>query len=154
MSLQSDGIPENHVFYRCDSSDNSGRISTAVSFAYKFLLQLIAVYFAFRTRNVEIEVLNDSRQTTAIVYLTSLILIVTTAFLFTTDTRPNLFGAVVGIAIIVYPTVILGFTFIPKVRGMYMPCEHAWQLACACMHATKYRDPGAIHNTSLTSSSL
>ena len=132
ISLQNDGIPENHLFYHCDSSDNSRTISMGVSFAYKLLLQLIAVYFAFRTRNIEIEVLNDSKQTAAIVYITSLILIIATASSFTTDTCPNLFGAIVGIAIAVYPTVILGFTFIPKVRGVWV---HACMVIGMCMHA-------------------
>ena len=87
-----------------------------VSYGYKLLLQFVAVYLAFQTRKVKIRALNDSKEIAFIIYVTSLILIALVGVSFAVgSTHPTLYTALVGVGRLTYPTVILGFIFIPKV---------------------------------------
>ena len=113
---QVDGEPVMFVFYYCTS--DSHLIWLGLSYAYKLFLQAIAMYFAFRTRKVRIRALNDSKAIAAAIYITSLILVALVGIDLASDaTLPNVNIAFVGFGRLVYPSVILGFVFIPKVRS-------------------------------------
>ena len=71
---------EEYLFYYCSSP--SSLIWLGISYAYKLLLQLTAVYFAFKTRKVKIKPLKDSKEIAVIIYVTSLILVVSVATFF------------------------------------------------------------------------
>ena len=88
-----------------------------ISYGYKLFLQFVAIYFAFQTRKVKIRALNDSKEIAVIIYVTSLILVgLVGVSLAARSSYPNIYAALVAGGTIVYPTVILGFIFVPKVR--------------------------------------
>lgn len=104
-----------YQFYYCTS--DSHLIWLGISYAYKLVLQAVAMYFAFRTRKVKIRALNDSKSIAGAIYITSLILVALVGIdLASGGNLPNVNIVFVGIGRLVYPSVILGFVFIPKVR--------------------------------------
>ena len=116
--FQEKGIIENYFVIHC---------YTSISFywrlflyAYLALLQASALMLAFKTRNVKIKVLNDSKEISAIVYITSVIdveLIVVTIAL--GDYR-NLTAFFYYGGVLIATTVILALVFVPKVYAMYV----------------------------------
>lgn len=115
MIGQDEGIPQMFYFYYCTSPSRD--IWLGVSYAYKLLLQAIAVYFAFRTRNIKIKALNDSNFITAITYVTSLILVLLIALeVGIAEVVLNVQVSIVGCGRLIYATVIIALIFIPKVN--------------------------------------
>lgn len=87
----------------------------AVSYAYKGLLQLVAMFMAFHIRKVKIKALNDSKEIAAIIYINSIILALLVMIEFTFNKYHDLYTALLGLALLVGPTVFLTLLFIPKV---------------------------------------
>lgn len=97
--------------------DNSV-IWIGVSFAYKGLLQILAIFLAFHIRRVKIQALNDSKEIAAIIYINSIILTVLAITQFVLEQKyHNAHAALFGLALLVQPTLFLGILFIPKVSG-------------------------------------
>ena len=100
-------------------------IWVGVSFGYKGLLQIIAMFMAFHTRRVKIAALNDSKEIAAIIYINSIILIVMGASVFGLERYHNIHSALFGLALLIQATMFLGVLFIPNVSGLlflYMIC--------------------------------
>ena len=120
--MQDDGVREVYFFYHCQSTIEN-LIWLAISYAYKLLLQFVAIYFAFQTRKVKVRALNDSKEIAVIIYVTSLILIGLIGVSFATgSTHPNVNVALSSLGRITYPTIILVFIFIPKVYSYTTEC--------------------------------
>ena len=88
----------------------------AVLYGYKGLLQLIALLLAFRTRKVKVKGLDDSKYIAAAIYITSIVLAVTTVSTYTLMDYVNAYPAVVGLGFLLGTTMILGLVFVPRVR--------------------------------------
>ena len=133
-TLQDDGIGEVYFFYHCQGTTVQ-LIWLSVSYAYKLLLQFVAIYFAFQTRKVKVRALNDSKEIALIIYVTSLILIGLIAVGFAVgSTHPNVNVALSSLGRITYPTIILVFIFIPKVREEEINMQCFWKWTCLhCM---------------------
>ena len=86
-----------------------------MSYIYKFLLQVAAIYFAFMSRKVKVKALNDSKEIAAIIYITSLLLVISAIGFWIGLIYLNTSTAVFGLAELLTATVILGLLFIPKV---------------------------------------
>ena len=71
---------------------------------------------AFRTRKVKVKGLDDSKYIAVSVYITSVVLAVTTISTYTLIDYVNVYPSVVGIGILVGTTMILGLVFVPRVR--------------------------------------
>lgn len=84
--------------------------------AYLFLAQMVAVVLAFRTRKVTIKALNDSKQLTVIIYLSTVIITVMIISAAVLSRFLNTDAAVFGGLIMFFTTLVLGLMFIPKVR--------------------------------------
>lgn len=80
------------------------------------LTQLFAVFLAFRTRKVPVKALNDSKYLTIIIYTSSVVLAAMMIGAVLLDDYLNSDAAAFGGLIMVFTTVVLGFSFIPKVR--------------------------------------
>ncbi len=117
--MQDEGVEEVYFFYHCQNS--SVHLAwLGISYAYKLLLQFVAIYFAFQTRKVKVRALNDSKEIAVIIYVTSLILIGLIGVNYAAgSTHPNTSVALSSLGRITYPTVILAFIFIPKVDVYY-----------------------------------
>ena len=74
---------------------------------------------AFGTRKVKIKGMNDSKYVAAAVYVTSIVLAVTTVSTYTLMDYVNVYPAVVGLGFLLGTTVILGLVFVPRV-SMYI----------------------------------
>lgn len=76
---------------------------------------MVAVILAFSIRKVKIKGLNDSKEISAIVYITSIILVLTIVMTLALRDFINVSGAVNAVGYSTAATVVLGFIFIPKV---------------------------------------
>ena len=88
----------------------------AISYAYKGLLQLVAMFMAFHTRRVKIKALNDSKEIAVIVYVNSIILVLLAVVDFALNRYYEVYTALFGLALLLEATVFLTLNFIPKVR--------------------------------------
>lgn len=111
--LQEDGIKEISVVSRCLSTTEPYWIS--LLFGYKAIIQAIGLYLAFKIRNIKIRGLNDSREVSIILYITSVLMIVILVNNFVFGDYIDVDGAVYGIGLSSAVTVVLCLTFIPKV---------------------------------------
>ena len=100
-------------------AQTGSQIWLAVSFSYKALLQLVAIFLAFHIRRVKIKALNDSKEIAAIIYINSIILALLVLTQFTLQYYQDIYSAMFGLALLVDATMFIGFTFIPKVSQNY-----------------------------------
>lgn len=87
----------------------------AISFAYKALLQLAAIFMAFTTRKVSVKGLNDTKEIYGIIYINTLILTVLIVTEFALKSHRDAYFTLYGLAIFAEATLFLSLTFIPKV---------------------------------------
>ena len=118
--VQDDGINEEQYIYVCSVDDSV--IWLGFSFAYKGLLQIIAMFMAFHTRKVKIKALNESKETAAIIYINSIILLLMILNVFIVEEHHQIFDLLFSLALLVQATLFLGILFIPKV------CMHNWNM--------------------------
>ena len=97
--------------YICDPES----IKSAVGVGYMALLQIFAMFLAFGTRKVKVKGLNDSLYIAAIIYITSILLVVIIVVSLLLNSKLNTFTTALSASIFISTTVILGLVFIPKV---------------------------------------
>ena len=85
-----------------------------VLYAYILLTQLFAVILAFKTRKVEIEILNDAKYVALIIYITSIIVTIMVVCAILLSNYLNADGAVFGGLLHIFTTTVLMIVFIPK----------------------------------------
>jgi gamma-aminobutyric acid type B receptor len=90
----------------------------AISYAYKGLLQLVAMFMAFHTRKVKIIVLNDSKEIALIVYTNAIILAMLAVAEFALSVYHEVYTALFGLALLLEATVFLALIFIPRVSSL------------------------------------
>ena len=88
----------------------------AVSYAYKGLLQLVAMFMAFHVRRVKIKALNDSKEIAIIVYINSITLLLLAVVEFSLSSYHEVHAALFGMGLMVGATIFLSLVFIPKVK--------------------------------------
>lgn len=101
----------------CNSS--ASQIWIGFLFFLKFLLQAAAVIFAIRTRKVKIKALNDAKEISVIIYITSVVLTIMVIGVITLDNFRNADAAVFSLGLIVVSTIVLLLLFIPKWYNLY-----------------------------------
>ena len=136
------GVVQIHEYYSCYS--DSQLIWLFMSYIYKVLLQIAAIYFAFMSRKIRVKALNDSKQIAAIIYITSLLLLVSAFGFWIGLVYLNTSAAVFGIAQLLIATVILALLFIPKV-GVCVSNTHN------CVHVLRINLPHSLPLSSLPS---
>ena len=82
---------------------------------YLALQQLVGFILAVQTRKVKIKALNDSKYVAAIIYVSSIVLVVLALVTFTLGDYVNLTEVFFSGGLIVGTTAFIGFSFIPKV---------------------------------------
>ena len=87
----------------------------SISFAYKGLLQLAAIFMAFTTRKVNIRGLNDTKEIYAVIYINTLILTVLIVTEFALKMHREAYNSLFGLAVFAEACLFLGLTFFPKV---------------------------------------
>ena len=112
-SLQDEGINISHFVFVCVT--NESIVWLAISFAYKGLLQIVAMFMAFHTRNVKIQSLNEAIEIAGLVYINTIILVVVIVAGFAFNNYHDTHASLYGLAMIVDATLFLTLTFVPKV---------------------------------------
>lgn len=102
------------MVWQCYITNNSNIVVTVV-LAYLVLLQIIAIVMAIQTRRVKIKVLNDSKYIIALIYISSITVVLLIAVKFALGSVININELLVSGAFFIATTSFLSLTFIPKV---------------------------------------
>ena len=97
------------------SADNNTKIVVAIIFCYLILLQVAAIVLAIQTRRVKIKVLNDSKYIIALIYISSITVLVIGVVQFVLGAVININELIVSGAFFIATTSFLSLTFVPKV---------------------------------------
>ena len=106
---------KNSVWQCYSSGSVSLIIFEIVTFLYLSLLQFAGMILAFQTRKVSIKALNDSKYVTALIYISSILLVAIALTAFLLRNYVNIKMAVFCGGIIVLATLFLVLIFIPNV---------------------------------------
>ena len=113
LGTQADGTTISYDVFVC--LNNNAIIWLAISYAYKGLLQLVAMFMAFHTRRVKIKALNDSKEIAVIIYINSITLALLVVVEFALYKYHDTYAALFGLALLVGATIFLTLIFIPRV---------------------------------------
>ena len=84
-------------------------------YAYLIMLQLVGLVLAFQTRKVKLEGLRDSKYIAAIVYISSITIVVMILVTFALESYVNVGTGIFVFGILALTTLFLILIFIPKV---------------------------------------
>ena len=101
-------------YLRCNSSIFS-RIYAGIAITYKLALQIAALVFAWLIRKVQVTVLNDSRETVATIYSTTVLLITGTFIVLVLTPMIERLAITWSTMLFLIVVINLGFTFVTKV---------------------------------------
>lgn len=104
------------VFYvtRCFSATEEYWFPIIIG--YKVLLQIIGAFLAFNIRKIKIKGLNDSKEISIILYITTIIIIFVVIGTLVFGDYINVDGAVYGLGVSTATHCVLIFIFVPKVQ--------------------------------------
>ena len=112
-------IREDYSVWQCYEIGSLPFIFDCIIFAYLILLQIVGIILAFRTRKVKINVLNESKVVTMLIYISSIVLVVIVLVTFILRNYINVSVAVHSGGVIVLATVFLLLIFVPKVSSNF-----------------------------------
>ena len=115
LCLQNLGIKEEYFIWICYASSTPAFYWRILIYTYLGILQIVGIMLAFQTRKVKVPGLNDSIHVAAIIYTSSLVLVILIVGAFVLDTYLNTFGAIFTLGIMILTTAFLALTFVPKV---------------------------------------
>ena len=101
--------------YRCFDSTEAVAFQ-AVVLAFLFILQIIGIVLAFQTRKVKVKILNDAKEVTGIIYVTSVCVVVIIMTTFALGSFLNTSSVLYNSSILIATTTFLILIFIPKVN--------------------------------------
>ena len=113
MRSQEEGITVTFRVDRCFSETEATWVTIVVG--YKLLLQAIGAFLAFNIRKIKIKGLNDAREISAILYITTILILIVVVSNFVFGEYINVDGTVYSLCVSTSATCVLGFIFIPKV---------------------------------------
>lgn len=116
-TIDEHGITVQYIATTCTSSSEPYWLS--ILFGYKVLIQVTGVILAFKIRTVHIKDLNDTKETSAILYITSILLAIVIIVTLTLGDYQDIDGSAYGFGICTSTTLVIGFTFVPKMIGLY-----------------------------------
>ena len=82
---------------------------------FKFSLHFAAIILAFRIRNIKVNTLNDFKFSSAIVYTSTILIVILIGVLVAGSDYINVFAALVPLLVFLEILVFLLLTFVPKV---------------------------------------
>ena len=86
-------------------------------FVYLAILQIIGILLAFQTRKVKLHGLRDSKFIAAIIYISSIVLVVLALVTFTLRVYINIGAGIYATGVLILTTIFLILVFIPKVQS-------------------------------------
>ena len=112
---QKQGVMEIFFHLRCDSSSIFFDIFIGGNILYKLILHVIALVLALLIRKVEVDVLNDSRETVIVIYASTILLVTISLVIVVLRPPFEILSLAYSIIIFLITTTYLGLTFITKV---------------------------------------
>ena len=109
------GVREFKYVWVCYEASSPSFYWQTFTFAYLAILQIIGIVLAFQTRKVKMPGLRDSKFVAAIIYISSIILVVLALVTFTLRTYINIGTGIIATGIFTLTTTFLAMIFIPKV---------------------------------------
>ncbi len=103
------------MLYQC-FPETIHTIYLVVTLVYLAILQIIGIVLAIQTRKVKIKLLNDSKYIAAVIYISSIALVLIVIVTLVPRIYFNLIEAIFSGSILMATTFFLGLIFIPKVR--------------------------------------
>ena len=103
---------------------------------YKLILHTIALVLACLIRNVKVDALNDSRETVAIIYSSTLLLLFATVVTIINHSSRELIDIMWSIEFFTVSMIHIGVTFIPKVCLIIQSRTHAAVLIPAVLYSS------------------
>ena len=91
------------------------KIFLGLLFAYKMVLQLIALVLAFCTNNIKVKGLDDTKYIITAVYLTTINIVLVMVTFYLLKGYLNTYTFMLTLLVFISTTTILGIVFIPKV---------------------------------------
>ena len=113
IHTQSDYVLVEYYVQMCNGRNSL--VWIILGYVYILLTQIVAAFLAFLTRNVKINVFNESKSITLLTYFTSVFIIVMMICAITLDNSIDANAGVCGGLIMTSATIILGIVFVPKV---------------------------------------
>ena len=114
IPFQDDQVTHANFVFVCLGED--AVVWLALSYIYKALLQLVAMFMAFSTRRVKIKALNDSKEIAVVIYFNSITLTLLAVVEFALKQYHEVYAALFSLALVVEASVFLTLIFIPKVQ--------------------------------------
>ena len=104
--------------------------------SYKGLMQISAIFLAFGTRKVKVKGLNDSKYIAAIIYATSLSLVIAIIAFAVLQEWTNVLAGIFSMGFWLMATMIVTLVFFPKVYNLYKDPtgEHIFSKATSSSH--------------------
>lgn len=116
--IQELGVRIMYFVWQC-STNKIADVVSIVIFTYLGLLQVIGIILAIQTRKVKVKVLNDSKYIAALIYISSIVLIIIAIIRFTLGDYINVTEVFYSGGLILATTAFLSLTFIPKMVSLY-----------------------------------
>ena len=104
---------ENDFVYICDSKVQ--QIVVGFLYAFKLILQVVALVLAFLTRKVKVKGLDDAKYIAAIIYITSIVIAIIAVCEFSLSQYINVYAVIFSSGLFVAPTCVLALVFMPTV---------------------------------------
>ena len=106
-----------NFYWQCyGGNDNAPFIWLALIFAYLAILQIVGIVLALQTRKVKIKALNDAKVIAALIYISSIVLVILAVVTFALGDYINTNEALFTGGILVAATMFLVLIFVPKVH--------------------------------------
>ena len=106
------------MVWQCSTNTIMDVVSIVI-FVYLGLLQLIGIILAIQTRKVKVKVLNDSKYIAALIYISSIVIIIIAIIRFTLTGYINVAEVFYSGGLLLATTAFLCLTFIPKMVSLY-----------------------------------
>ena len=150
LCIQDLGVTINYYVWQCyDQKSSASFIWLFVIFVYLAALQIVGLVLAFQTRKVKVKVLNDSKYVAALVYISSIVLVVLALVTFTLGAYINVRELMFSGGVMVATTMLLVLIFVPKVRLFVCACV-CENLCCMILVHRVLHEHESVASMSLT----
>ena len=119
MHIQDLAVREDYYVYECYDTSSPPFYCDLIIFAYLAILQLVGIILAFQIRKVKIPVLNDSKFVAALIYVSSIILVILAFVTLPLGGYINVEAAIFCVGTLLLATTFLALTFVPKVYRVW-----------------------------------
>lgn len=104
--------------WTCGVGNNAGSVYIVI-YVYIILIQIIGIILAVQTRNVKVKALNDSKYIAALIYISTIVWLVTGIVIFILPWNIiNISEMIYSGGLLLAVTAFLCLTFIPKVQQL------------------------------------